>query len=102
MNITERKPYTPGEILVEEFLEPYQLTQDDLAKHIGVTRRRINEIVRGKRSITPDTALRLAKFFRMSPEYWLNLQMKYDLWRALNDYDSKKELAHIKPIKKAA
>lgn len=79
MNITERKPFTPGEILAEEFLAPYRLTQEDLAKRIGVARRRINEIVCGKCSIIPDTALRLAKFFKMTPKYWLNLQMKYDL-----------------------
>lgn len=100
MNITERKPFTPGEILAEEFLEPYQLTQDELAKRIGVTRRRINEIVRGKRAITPDTAIRLAKLFSMTSEYWLNLQMKYDLWQAMQG--AKIELAKIKPIKKAA
>ena len=101
MNITERKPFTPGEILAEEFLEPYQLTQSELAKRIGVTRRRINEIVRGRRAITPDTALRLAKFFSMTSEYWLNLQMKYDLWQAMHG-NSKIKLSKIKPIKKAA
>lgn len=101
MNITERKPFTPGEILSEEFLDPYELTQEELAKRIGVARRRINEIIRGKRAITPDTALRLAKFFNTSPEYWLNLQMKYDLWQSLNP-SCKKELAKIKPIQSAA
>lgn len=101
MNIPRRKTFTPGEILTEEFLIPYQLTQGELAKRIGVTRRRINEIVRGKRAITPDTALRLAKFFSMTSEYWLNLQMKYDLWQAMHG-SSKIILSKIKPIKKAA
>ncbi|MFN7096996.1 MAG: HigA family addiction module antitoxin [Gammaproteobacteria bacterium] len=83
MNITTRKPFTPGEILQEEFLDVYGITQGDLADMIHVHRRRINEIVNGKRAITPDTAVRLAKVFNMTPEYWLNLQMKLDLWQVL-------------------
>lgn len=85
MNITERKPSSPGEILLEEFMQPYKLTQDELAKRIHVARRRINEIINDKRAITPDTALRLAKLFKMTPEYWLNLQIKFDLWKELHD-----------------
>src|SRR5713101_1462189 len=70
---------SPGEILDEEFLKPMGITQYRLAKDIGVPPRRINEIVNGQRGITADTALRLGRYFRMSPEFWLNLQSHYDL-----------------------
>ena len=71
----------PGEILYEEFLRPLGLTQYRLAKNLGVPARRINEIVQGKRAITADTALRLARFFGNSERFWLNLQTAYDLER---------------------
>jgi antitoxin HigA-1 len=70
---------TPGEILVEDFLKPMGLSQYRLAKDIGVPARRINEIVKGERAITADTALRLGRFFKMSAQFWLNLQSHYDL-----------------------
>ncbi len=70
---------TPGEILAEEFLKPKGITQYRLAKDIGVPPRRINEIVKGQRAITADTALRLGRYFGMSAEFWLNLQTHYDL-----------------------
>jgi len=73
------KPITPGEILLEEFLKPLGLSQTALSRDIGVPPRRINEIVLGKRSITADTALRLGRYFGMSPQFWLNLQTRYDL-----------------------
>ncbi|GAI44799.1 unnamed protein product [marine sediment metagenome] len=73
------KPVHPGEILFEEFLKPFGLSQNRLALDIRVPARRINEIVLGKRGISPDTALRLAKYFRMSPQFWLELQMDYEL-----------------------
>ena len=73
------KPVHPGEILMEEFLKPMELTQNRLAQELGVPPRRINEIVLGKRGITADTALRLARYFGMSPEFWLGLQMDYEL-----------------------
>ena len=72
-------PIHPGEILKEEFLDPMGISQYRLAKDISVPPRRINEIVHGKRSITADTALRLGRFFTMSPQFWLNLQTRYDL-----------------------
>jgi addiction module HigA family antidote len=72
---------TPGEILAKEFLEPMVITQYRLAKDIGVPPRRINEIVKGQRAITADTALRLGRYFSMAPEFWLNLQSHYDLER---------------------
>jgi addiction module HigA family antidote len=73
------KPVHPGEILFEEFLKPLGLSQNRLALDIRVPARRINEIVLGKRGVTPDTALRLAKYFRMSPQFWFGLQMDYAL-----------------------
>ena len=72
---------TPGEILAEEFLKPMGITQYRLAKDIGVPPRRINVIVKGQRSITADTALRLGRYFDMAPQFWLNLQSHYDLER---------------------
>lgn len=72
-------PIHPGEILMEEFLEPLGISQYRIAKDISVPPRRINEIVHGKRSITADTALRLAKFFGTTERFWLNLQVRYDL-----------------------
>jgi antitoxin HigA-1 len=73
------KPVHPGEVLLEEFLKPMNLSQNRLALDIGVPPRRINEIVLRKRSITADTALRLGRYFQMSPQFWLGLQMDYDL-----------------------
>jgi addiction module HigA family antidote len=72
-------PIHPGEILITEFLKPMGITQYRLAKDIGVTARRINEIVHGRRSITADTALRLGRFFGMEAQFWLNLQTHYDM-----------------------
>ncbi|MBW2438616.1 MAG: HigA family addiction module antidote protein [Deltaproteobacteria bacterium] len=72
-------PIHPGEILIEEFLKPMGLSQYRIAKDISVPPRRINEIVHGKRSISADTALRLGRFFGMSPQFWLNLQTRFDL-----------------------
>ncbi|NKQ36302.1 MAG: HigA family addiction module antidote protein [Chloroflexi bacterium] len=72
-------PVHPGEILLEEFLKPMGLSQNQLALAIRVPARRINEIVHGKRRVTADTALRLARYFDMSPQFWLGLQMDYDL-----------------------
>jgi antitoxin HigA-1 len=73
------KPMHPGEILFEEFLKPLGISQNRLALDIRVPARRINEIVLGKRGVTPDTALRFAKYFQMSPQFWLGLQMDYEL-----------------------
>lgn len=79
MATTKMMPVHPGEILQEEFLEPMGLSQYRVAKEISVPPRRINEIVHGKRSITADTALRLARYFGTSERFWLNLQARYDL-----------------------
>jgi len=72
-------PVHPGEVLLEEFLKPMKLSQNRLAIDIGVDARRINEIVLGERSVTADTALRLARYFGVSPQFWLGLQAEYDL-----------------------
>ena len=79
MTAKKLKPVHPGEILQTEFLEPLELSQSELARGLSVPPRRINEIVLHKRRITADTALRLARYFEMSPEFWLGLQMDYDL-----------------------
>ena len=84
-------PVHPGEILLEEFLKPMGLSQNRVALDIRVPARRINEIVLGKRRITPDTALRLAKYFQMSPQFWLGLQMDYDLDVAEDQFSKKIE-----------
>ena len=72
-------PIHPGEILLEEFLAPMKITQSRLAKDIGIAPRTVSEIVQGKRSITPNTALRLSLYFGLSERFWLNLQSRYDL-----------------------
>ncbi len=77
-----RAPTHPGEMLLEEFLIPMGLTQRELAIAIHVPYQRINEIVKGRRGITPSTALRLARFFGVSPDFWLNLQLRWDLYHA--------------------
>jgi len=72
-------PLHPGEVLLEEFLKPMNMSQNQLGRSLGVSARRINEIIHGKRSVTADTALRLARHFGNSPQFWLGLQMDYDL-----------------------
>jgi addiction module HigA family antidote len=79
MKKKDMAPIHPGTILFEEFLKPMDISQYRLAKDTSVSARRINEIVHGKRSITADTALRLGRFFNMSPQFWMNLQSRYDL-----------------------
>ena len=79
MSSKKLSPIHPGEVLLREFLEPMELSQTRLAKGIGVSPRRVNEIVLEKRRITADTALRFAKYFGMSADFWLGLQMDYDL-----------------------
>ena len=77
-----REPTHPGEMLKEEFLIPMDITQRELANGINVPYQRINELVNGKRGITPSTALRLAKYFGTTPGFWMNLQLRWDLYRA--------------------
>lgn len=89
-------PTNPGEMLKTEFLEPMNITQVTLAQEIGVPYQRINEIINGSRGITPRTALRLAKFFQISPDFWLNLQLRWDLYHA--QQKEADALENIKPL----
>jgi len=84
-------PVLPGEILLEEFLQPMGISQYRLAKEISVPQRRIGEIVQGKRAITADTALRLGKYFGMEAQFWLNLQTRYDLLRTAEELQERLE-----------
>lgn len=79
---SDREPTHPGEMLLEEFLQPLGVTQSELATAIQVPFQRVNEIVRGKRGVTPSTALRLSKFLDTSPDFWMNLQLRWDLYHA--------------------
>jgi antitoxin HigA-1 len=94
---THRSPVRPGEVLVEEFLEPLEITQVGLAQHLGVTFQTVNAIVNGRRSITPNTALRLARVFGTSPTFWLNLQLTWDLYREMHSEEAA-SIAKLKPI----
>ena len=93
---THREPTHPGEMLLEEFLGPMGITQRELADKIHVPYQRVNEIINKRRGITPSTALRLAKLFGVSEDFWMNLQLRWDLYRArLNEA---KELRDIRPL----
>ena len=91
---THRTPTHPGEMLLEEFLKPMGLTQRDLADSIHVPYQRINEIINGRRGVTPSSALRLSKFFGVSPDFWMNLQLRWDLY-----FSRQSEAAELKAIK---
>ena len=94
-----RRPTPPGEILRYEFLEPLGLSQKQLAEALGITRVRLNEILRGKRAITPDTAFRLARLFGTTPEFWIGLQADVSLWDTLQVHGA--EYEKIKPVRAA-
>ena len=93
---THRAPIHPGEMLLEEFLGPLGLTQRALADAIRVPYQRINEIVNGRRGVTPSTALRLAKFFGNSESFWMNLQLRWDLYHVRKSEET--ELSDISPL----
>jgi addiction module HigA family antidote len=99
---THRQPTHPGEMLVEEFLLPLQITQRELADAIHVPYQRINELVNQKRGITPSTALRLARFFGVSADFWLNLQIRWDLYKAQQvektELDDIQNFSHLKKM----
>lgn len=94
---THRKPTHPGEMLQEEFLVPMNITQRELAEAVHVPYQRINELVNQKRGVTPSTALRLGKFFGVSPDFWLHLQMRWELYKAQNT--EKNEIESIQNFK---
>ena len=93
---THRAPTHPGEMLLEEFLKPMGLKQREVADAIHVPYQRINEIINGRRGITPSTALRLSKFFGVSADFWMNLQLRWDLYFAQES--ETEDLRNIKPI----
>ena len=92
-----RPPTHPGEMLFEEFVKPLDLTQAELARRLGVSYPRLNEIIKGRRSVTPDTALRLSHVLGMSADFWLGLQQDWDLWHAMNSPEAK-QIKRLKPI----
>ena len=91
---TNRTPTHPGDMLLEEFLNPMGLTQRELADSIHVPYQRINDIVNGRRGITPSTALRLARFFNMSADFWMSIQLRWDLYFAQQDETNILERIH--------
>jgi addiction module HigA family antidote len=93
----KRPPTHPGEMLFEEFVKPLELTQAELARRLGVSYPRLNEIIKGRRSVTPDTALRLSRVLGMSANFWLGLQQDWDLWHAMNSHAAK-GISRLKPI----
>ena len=96
-----RPPTHPDEMLREEFLTPLGVTQSDLAHRLGVSFPRVNEIIRGKRAMTPDTALRLAQVLGMSAEFWLGLQLDWDLWHAMRGAKAA-EISELAPLRTSA
>ena len=98
---THRPPTHPGEMLLEEFLKPLGISQSAFAIRLGVSFPRLNEVINAKRSVTPDTALRLARVTGMSADFWLGLQQDWDLWHALRS-DKATDIARLKPLKQAS
>jgi addiction module HigA family antidote len=94
-----RPPTHPGQMLREEFVVPLGLTQSELAERLGVSFPRLNEIIRGKRGVTPDTALRLARVVGMSADFWLGLQQDWDLWHTIHS-DRAAEIKRLKPLRR--
>lgn len=98
---THGAPTHPGEMLLEEFLKPLGITQTELAKRIGVSYPRVNELIHGKRGITPDTALRLERLLGMEAQFWMNLQVAWDLYQAQQRV-SAEAIRKIKPLRRTA
>jgi antitoxin HigA-1 len=96
-----RPPTRPGEMLLEEFVKPLGITQSELAIRLGISFPRLNEIIRGKRSITSDTALRLARVLGMSADFWLGLQVDWDLWHAMHGSKAS-EIQSLEPLRTPA
>ncbi|WP_018406498.1 HigA family addiction module antitoxin [Methylocystis rosea] len=102
MLMTTRKPVTVAEILVEEFMEPMGLTQTALAEAMGVQRKHVNELCNDRRNVTAATALILARVFGNSPDFWLNVQRRSDLWEAMHSPRERKRIERAKPLKAVA
>lgn len=95
---TKRKPATVGEILTEEFMQPLGLTQGALAEAMGVQRKHVNELCNDRRAVTAATALILARVFGNSPDFWLNVQRRTDLWEAMHSPRDRKRIERAKPL----
>ena len=102
MLMTKRKPAPVSEILVEEFMKPVGLTQGALAEAMGVQRKHVNELCNGRRGVTAATALILARVFGNSPDFWLNVQRRTELWEAMHDPREKARIERAKPLSTAA
>jgi addiction module HigA family antidote len=102
MLITKRKPASVGEILVEEFMGPLDLTQGDLADAMGVPRKHVNELCNNRRAVTADTALMLARVFGNSADFWLNAQRRNDLWETLHSPERRKRIERARRLRSAA
>jgi antitoxin HigA-1 len=102
MLTTKRKPASVGEILTQEFLKPLGLTQGALAAAMGLPRKHVNELCNDRRAVTVPTALILARVFGNSPEFWLNVQRRCDLWQAMNSPSERERIARAKPLTVAA
>src|SRR6266851_2263969 len=102
MLTTKRKPATVGEILTEEFMRPMELTQGALAKAMGVPRKHVNELCNNRRAVTAPTALILARVFGNSPDFWLNVQRRSDLWEAMHSPRERERIKRARPIGTAA
>ena len=102
MLMTKRKPVKPGEILAEELMQPMGLTQGALAKAMGVQRKHVNELCNDRRTVTAATALILARVFGNSPDFWLNVQRRSDLWKVMNSPRERKRIERAKPLTEAA
>ena len=102
MLATKRKPVTVGEMLVEEFMRPMGLTQGALAEAMGVQRKHVNELCNDRRAVTAPTALILARVFGNSPDFWLNVQRRTDLWQALHSPKERQRIERAKPLPSAA
>ena len=102
MLTTKRKPAGIGEILVEEFMQPLRLTQGALAAAMGVQRKHVNELCNGKRAVTAPTALILARVFGNTPDFWLNVQRRSDLWEAMNSPRERERIKRARRLVAAA
>ena len=101
MILTKHQPVSVGEMIIEEFMAPLGITQGQLASAMGVSRKTVNELCTGKRSITVDTALILAKVFENTPNFWLNLQQRNDIWAALHSSKRMARIENATPIREA-
>ena len=102
MLATKRKPASVGEILIEEFMEPMGLTQSALAEAMGLQRKHVNELCNDRRNLTVPTALILARVFGNSPDFWLNVQRRSDLWKAMHSPRERERIKRARPLTVAA